>query len=118
VEFSSRCEGVVKNEFNFISRIDTPPTDKMKYIYIVFENTTEDRRIHDITYKTYEDACNAIKERWIGFLEEDRETNDMEETAEEMWLQTLKEAEVVKNITHLYIEKENFFEIHKLPLPE
>lgn len=87
----------------------------MKYIYIVLETTNNGSIIYPTTYKTYEAALEAICVKWWMFLEDDAEANG--DSADETWQDTVKHSRVEKNVTYLYIEKENYFEIHKLPLP-
>lgn len=94
--------------------METPP-DKMKYIYIVLEMTNNGSVIYPETYKTYEAALEAIRTKMLMFLEDDAEANGG--SAEETWQDSVKHSRVEKNVTYLYIEKENYFEIHKLPVP-
>ena len=87
----------------------------MSFVYIVFEATPDDRTIYPETYKTLEEAIEAIRIKWWKYLEEDFEING--EPAEEQWQREMKDMRVEKNVTHLYLEKGIFFEIHKVALP-
>ena len=87
----------------------------MASIYIVLEATPEcSRTIYPTTYKTLKDATDAIKAKWWAFLEENAAINDT--SADTMWTECLAEATIEKNVVSLYLEKENFFEVHELPL--
>jgi len=93
------------------------PTVIMASIYIVLEATSEcSRTIHPTTYKTLKDATDAIKARWMPFLEEFVKYDGG--NAEEIWLEAVSTATVEKNVVLLYLEKENFFEIHELPIAQ
>jgi len=87
----------------------------MASIYIVLEATPEcSRTIYPTTYKTLKDATDAIKAKWWAFLEENAAINDT--SADALWTECLAEATIEKNVVSLYLEKENFFEVHELPL--
>jgi len=87
------------------------------FIYIVHESTPElGRVVYPAAYLTYEAAVAAVRARakWLGAL--DQSAAEISSTFEALWQQTLEEARVEMNVTHLYNEKEINFEIHKLPL--
>jgi hypothetical protein len=39
-------------------------------------------------------------------------------SAEEIWLEAVSTATVEGNVVSLYLEKENFFEVHELPIAQ
>jgi hypothetical protein len=87
----------------------------MASIFIVLEATPEcSRTIYPTTYKTLKDATDAIKAKWWAFLEENAAINDT--SADTLWMECLAEATVEGNVVSLYLEKENFFEVHELPI--
>jgi hypothetical protein len=89
----------------------------MASIFIVLEATPEcSRTIYPTTYKTLKDATDAIKAKWWAFLEENAATNHT--SAEEIWLEAVSTATVEGNVVSLYLEKENFFEVHELPIAQ
>jgi hypothetical protein len=85
----------------------------MVSIYIVLEMTNSATVIYPTTYKTYAEALEAIRVKWWQFLHYD---DDYSPHA--LWHDAVTQTSVENNVTHLYLEKENFFQIHKLPLPE
>ena len=87
----------------------------MSFVYIVSETTPDDSTVYPETFKMLEEAIEAIRIKWWKYLEDDAEING--EPAEEQWQRELKNMRVEKNVTHLYLEKEIFFEIHKLARP-
>jgi len=89
----------------------------MASIFIVLEATCEcSRTIYPTTYKTLKDATDAIKAKWWAFLEENAATNNT--SADTLWMECLAEATMEKNVISLYLEKENFFEVHELPIAQ
>ena len=89
----------------------------MASIYIVLEATSEcSRTIYPTTYKTLKDATDAIKARWMPFLEEFVKYDGG--CADTLWMECLAEATIEKNVVSMYLEKENFFEIHELPIAQ
>lgn len=83
----------------------------MTFIYIVLEATNSATGIYPTTYKTYEEAVEAIRVKWWEWLHQDEEYGP-----HVLWQEAVQHADVKGNVTHLYLEKENFFEIHKLPI--
>lgn len=92
----------------------------MNCVYVVVETTEDDTVVYPTTFASYEDACNAIKARWMDYLEEERETNGLEETADKLWSDVVNSPmhdKLDPNRTRLYIEKGNHFDIYMLPVP-
>ena len=89
----------------------------MAFIFIVLEATCKcSRTIYPTTYKTLKDATDAIKEKWMPFLEEFVRYEGG--SAEEIWLEAVSTATVEGNVVSLYLEKENFFEVYELPIAQ
>lgn len=91
----------------------------MNFVYVVLEISPQfDRVVYPEAYKTYDDALAAMKTRvkWAGFLTAAQEDARLSETIDELWNETVRAARQEGNITHFYIEKEIFIEIHKLPI--
>jgi len=89
----------------------------MASIFIVLEATSDcSRTIYPTTYKTLKDATDAIKARWMPFLQEFVKYDGG--SSEEIWLEAVSTATVEGNVVSLYLEKENFFEIHELPIAQ
>jgi hypothetical protein len=84
----------------------------MEYIYIIIENGEPYLK----TFKNYKSAVLAIKEKHKEYLQEQiKEIYDLD-SIESILADVNMPENTETNITNLYIEKEIYIKIYKLPL--
>ena len=84
----------------------------MEYIYIIVENGEP----YLTTFKNYKSAVLAVKQKHKEYLQEQiKELYDLD-SIESVLADVNVPENTEKNITHLYIEKEIYIKIYKLPI--
>ena len=84
----------------------------MEYIYIIVENGEP----YLTTFNNYKSAVKAVKQKHKEYLQEQiKELYDLD-SIESVLADVNVPENTEKNITHLYIEKEIYIKIYKLPI--
>ena len=93
-----------------------PDAVTMASFYIVLEVTDSGHTLYPTPYKSLTHALDAIKSKWIAFLEENAAVNDT--SAEVLWHEAVADVTSQNGVVSLYLEKGNNFEIHLMTLPQ